>query len=102
MARPAPTAGEAGALRGAVAAMISPRETFIHYRQLLAYVAGKSGKNLDFVQRKIIGEIDELLGKGEVDLAFICSGPYALAKGRYGFIPLAVPEVQEAPSTSLT
>ena len=98
VARPTPSAGEAGALRGAVAAMISPRETFIHYRQLLAYVAKKSGKNLDFVQRKTYEEINELLGKGEVDLAFICSGPYALTKGRYGFIPLAVPEVQGSTS----
>ena len=98
VARPTPSPGEAGALRGAVAAMISPRETFIHYRQLLAYVAHKSGKNLDFVQRKTYEEINELLGKGEVDLAFICSGPYALAKGRYGFIPLAVPEVQGSTS----
>ncbi|MFA5110344.1 MAG: phosphate/phosphite/phosphonate ABC transporter substrate-binding protein [Desulfobaccales bacterium] len=94
VARPTPPSGEAGILRGAVAAMISPRETFIHYRQLLAYVARKAGKNLEFVQRKTYGEINELLGKGEVDLAFICSGPYALGKGRYGFVPLAVPEVQ--------
>jgi phosphonate transport system substrate-binding protein len=92
--RPAPHSGEAGTLRGAVAAMISPRETFILYRQLLAYVARKSGKDLDFVQRKTYGEINELLGKGEIDIAFICSGPYALAKDRYGFIPLAVPEIQ--------
>jgi phosphonate transport system substrate-binding protein len=98
VARPTPSAGEAGALRGAVAAMISPRETFIHYRELLAYVARKSGKTLDFVQRKTYEEINELLGKGEVDLAFICSGPYALAKGRYGFMPLAVPEVQGSTS----
>ena len=44
VARPTPHAGEAGTLRGAVAAMISPRETFIHYRQLLAYLAKKSGE----------------------------------------------------------
>lgn len=94
LARPAPHTGEAGALRGAVAAMISPRETFILYRQLLAYLAKKSGKDLDFVQRKTYGEINELLGKGEIDLAFICSGPYASTKDRYGFLPLAVPEVQ--------
>ncbi|HEX9882910.1 MAG TPA: phosphate/phosphite/phosphonate ABC transporter substrate-binding protein, partial [Desulfobaccales bacterium] len=30
----------------------------------------------------------------EIDLAFICSGPYASTKDRYGFVPLAVPEVQ--------
>lgn len=94
VARPTFPSGEADTLRGAVAAMISPRETFIHYRQLLAYVARKSGKSLDFVQRKTYGEINELLGKGEVDIAFICSGPYASAKGRYGFVPLAVPSVQ--------
>ena len=92
--RQAPHSGEAGTLRGAVAAMISPREIFILYRQLLAYVVRKSRKDLDFIQRKTYEEINELLGKGEIDLAFICSGPYALAKGRYGFIPLAVPEVQ--------
>jgi phosphonate transport system substrate-binding protein len=98
VARPTPSAGEAGALRGAVAAMISPRETFILYRQLLAYLAKNSGKDLEFVQRKTYEEINELLGKGEVDLAFICSGPYALAKDRYGFVPLAVPEVQGSTS----
>ena len=38
--------------------------------------------------------MNELLGKGEIDLAFICSGPYASTKDRYGFVPLAVPEVQ--------
>jgi phosphonate transport system substrate-binding protein len=93
-ARPGPFSGAEGTLRGAVAAMISPRETFIHYQQLLVYLAKKSGKNLEFVQRKTYGEINELLGKGEVDLAFICSGPYASTKARYGFVPLAVPEVQ--------
>jgi phosphonate transport system substrate-binding protein len=93
-ARPPLPAGEGGTLRGAVAAMISPRETFIHYRQLLAYLAKKSEKDLEFVQRKTYEEINELLRRGEIDLAFICSGPYALARGRYGFVPLAVPEIQ--------
>lgn len=98
LTRPTPQASETGTLRGAVAAMISPRETFIHYRQLLAYLAHKSGKDLEFVQRKTYEEINELLGKGEIDLAFICSGPYAFTKARYGFVPLAVPEVQGSTS----
>jgi phosphonate transport system substrate-binding protein len=78
----------------AVAAMISPRETFDLYRQLLAYLAHKLGGDLEFVQRKTYGEIDELLGRGQIDLAFICSGPYVAGKDRYGFIPLAIPQVQ--------
>ena len=80
-------------LRVAVAAMVSPKETFDLYRQLLAYLGHKSGKDLEFVQRKTYGEIDELLRKGEIDLAFICSGPYVAGRGKFGFESLAVPEV---------
>lgn len=80
-------------LRVAVAAMISPKETFDLYRQLLSYLGRKMNKDLEFVQRKTYGEVDELLGKGEIDLAFICSGPYVAGKEKFGFESLAVPEV---------
>lgn len=81
-------------LRVAVAAMISPRETFDIYRQLLEYLGRRLDRDVEFVQRKTYGELNELLKRGEVDLAFICSGPYATARQRYGFEPLAVPEVK--------
>ena len=87
--RPSPTPP----LRVAVAAMISPKETFDLYRQLLAYLGSRLNKDLEFVQRKTYGEIDELLRRGEIDLAFICSGPYVAGKEKFGFESLAVPEV---------
>jgi phosphonate transport system substrate-binding protein len=37
-----------------------------------------------------------LLGKGQIDLAFICSGPYVTGKEKYGFELLATPEVQKS------
>jgi phosphonate transport system substrate-binding protein len=77
----------------AVAAMISPKETFDLYRQLLAYLGRGLNTDLEFVQRKTYAEIDELLKKGEIDLAFICSGPYVAGKERFGFESIAVPEV---------
>lgn len=92
-ARPGDGPSQNPPLRVAVAAMVSPKETFDLYRQLLAYLGRKSGKDLEFVQRKTYGEIDELLGKGQIDLAFICSGPFVAGRDRYGFEPLAVPEV---------
>lgn len=93
VARPGDRAPSNPPLRVAVAAMVSPRETFSLYRQLLAYIGYKSGRSLEFVQHKTYGEIDELLGKGQIDLAFICSGPYVSGKNRYGFELLAVPEI---------
>lgn len=81
-------------LRVAVGAMVSPKETFIHYRNLIEYVADRLGREGELIQRKTYGEVNELIGKGEIDVAFICSGPYATGKGKYGFELLATPEVQ--------
>jgi phosphonate transport system substrate-binding protein len=83
-------------LKVAVAAMISPKDTFVYYRQLLDYIARNLGRDVQFIQRKTYGEINELLGKGQIDLAFICSGPYVAGKGKYGFELLATPEVQKS------
>jgi phosphonate transport system substrate-binding protein len=93
VARPGNQSSQNPPLRVAVAAMISPRETFDLYRQLLDYLGRHMGQDLEFVQRKTYGEIDELLGRGQIDIAFICSGPYVSGKDRYGFEPLAIPEV---------
>ena len=93
VARPGQQASRNPPLRVAVAAMISPKETFDLYRQLLEYLSRQVGKDLKFVQRKTYAEINELLRRGDIDVAFICSGPYATAKSSLNFEPLAVPLV---------
>jgi phosphonate transport system substrate-binding protein len=80
-------------LRAAVGAMISPQETHEIYLQLLAYTSRKLDMELKFVQRKTYAEVNELLGKDELDLAFICSGPFALGRQEHGFRLLATPVV---------
>ena len=94
VARPGAETQNRPVLRVAVAAMVSPKETFGTYRQLLDYLAGKLGWKVELVQRKTYGEISELIGQGKIDLAFVCSGPYAVGKDRYGFDLLATPEVK--------
>jgi phosphonate transport system substrate-binding protein len=81
-------------LRVAVGAMISPKETTVYYRQILDYISSHIGKESKLIQRKTYDEINELFGKGEIDLAFICSGPYATSKDKYGFELLATPQVK--------
>jgi phosphonate transport system substrate-binding protein len=93
VARPSEQASRNPPLRVAVAAMISPKETFDLYRQLLDYLSRRVEKDLEFVQRKTYAEINELLRRGDIDLAFICSGPYATGRESFGFEPLAVPLV---------
>jgi phosphonate transport system substrate-binding protein len=81
-------------LRVAIGAMVSPKETFIHYRELFEFIGKKIARPVELVQRKTYLEINQLLGRSEIDLAFICSGPYAGGKEAYGFHALAVPQVQ--------
>lgn len=78
-------------IKMAVGAMISPRETFVHYGEMLAFIGRKTGKTPEFIQRKTYGEINELLGRGGIDIAFICSRPFASGRKTYGLEPLAVP-----------
>ena len=91
--RPGAKSKQEGALRVAVGAMISPKETFIYYQQILDYISRSIGRESELIQRKTYAEINELFGKGEVDLAFICSGPYATGREKYGFELLATPQV---------
>ena len=80
-------------LRVAVGAMISPRETVHLYHDLIDYIAEKLGREIELVQRKTYSQINELFTTEQIDLAFICSGPYATGKDRYGFHALAVPQI---------
>ncbi|MBW2205880.1 MAG: phosphate/phosphite/phosphonate ABC transporter substrate-binding protein [Deltaproteobacteria bacterium] len=84
-------------IRVAVGAMISPKETFAYYQSLLDYIGGKLDAEVELIQRKTYEEINELFGKGQIDLAFICSGPYATGKDIYGFEILATPQVRGSP-----
>lgn len=93
VARPEPHSPRHESLRVAIAAMVSPKETFVHYKELLEYLGEKLNQEVELVQRKTYGEINELLGKGEIDVAFLCSGPYATEKDRHGLELLATPEI---------
>jgi len=94
VARPGEETASRPVPRVPVGAMISPRETFVHYRQLLDYLGVKMGMDVELVQRKTYGEVSDLVASGGIDLAFICSGPYATRKGEYGFELLATPVIQ--------
>ncbi len=92
--KPTSAKAQSPSLKVAVGAMVSPKETFSYYRQLMEYIGNKMEWPIELVQRKTYNEINQLLGRGEIDLAFICSGPYAGGKNEYGFDVLAVPQVQ--------
>jgi len=60
----------------AIASMTSPKETFVHYSQLIKYLSTKLGRTILIKQKKTYEEVNELIKKGQVDFAFVCSGAF--------------------------
>jgi phosphonate transport system substrate-binding protein len=84
-------------LRVAVAAMISPKETFIYYRELIDYIGAKLDRDTILIQRKTYGEVNDLLNKEHIDLAFICTGPFVTGGEKSGFEAIATPVIRGQP-----
>ncbi len=63
-------------LKVAIAAIISPAETYVYYRDLLNYISKKIHVRVVYRQKKTYREINNLILHHQVDMAFICSGSY--------------------------
>jgi phosphonate transport system substrate-binding protein len=72
----APAVAPGPPLRFAVSTMLGPVETYEAYVGLFNDLARSLGRSYQFVQRRTYQEINELLLRGELDLAFICSGAF--------------------------
>ena len=79
-------------LRIAVGGMITPREGFAYYKKLLDYIGDKLGKRVEFVDREDYFEINNLLKEGNIDVAFVCGGPYVDSSRKFGIELLAAPQ----------
>ncbi len=77
----------------AIGTMLSPRETLASYGQLTAWLGGRLGRRVILVQRKSYGETNDLLVRGEADVAFVCTGAFGAVRKKGARI-LAVPVVQ--------
>ncbi len=80
-----------------VAAMISPKETVRYYRQLIDYIGAKLGSPVEMVQKENYDEMDRMLERGDVEIAFLCSGPYVKDHSKFGAELLVAPHSSSQP-----
>ncbi|MCD4691213.1 phosphate/phosphite/phosphonate ABC transporter substrate-binding protein [bacterium] len=78
-------------LRVAIAAMISPERTRDRYEELIQLLADKLDRRAVFSQRRTYAEISALVANKEVDVAFVCAGPYVDGHDEFGMELLVVP-----------
>ncbi|MBI5508073.1 MAG: phosphate/phosphite/phosphonate ABC transporter substrate-binding protein [Deltaproteobacteria bacterium] len=85
-------APETGVLRFAVGGMITPKEGMAYYRDFLRYIQEKTGVKVAYVDREGYAEINEMLRTGQLEVAFVCSGPYVDGHREFGLELLAAPQ----------
>lgn len=78
-------------LKIAVSAMISPKETLVFYKKILAYLSQKISLPIQLVQRETYEEINNLIKENDLHAAFVCTGAYVAGHDDFGMELLVVP-----------
>jgi phosphonate transport system substrate-binding protein len=81
-------------LRIGMGAMITTKEGYVYYQRLQAYIGKKLGRTVQLVDRGNYKEMNRLLETGDLDMAFVCAGPYVEGKEKFGMELLAMPQVK--------
>ncbi len=87
-----PQQPEENAIRIAVGGMITPREGFTYYKQFLDYIGDKLGQKVKFIDKENYAVINDMLEAGDVDVAFVCGGPYVDGHEKFGMELLVAPK----------
>lgn len=90
---PAPATNDIRPLKVAIAAVISPQGSAESYAPLLDYLSKKLDRPVERVQRRTYSEVNDLVRRGEVDIAFVCTSSYLVGSREFGMQLLAAPQV---------
>ncbi len=88
---PLKTAQVSDSLKVAVAAILSPQGTIQSYQPFLRVLESKTGKEVVLIQRKTYQEVNNMLIRSVVDVAFVCTGAYVKQKEHMEL--LAIPQI---------
>lgn len=83
----------AGAIRMAVAPVVSALPTSELYQELADYLGEELGRPVELVQGKTYAEINDMVKSGDVALALVCTNPYLQGREDFGMELLVAPEV---------
>jgi len=81
------------AVRVAIASVVSPKESYEYYEDMIQYISQELGGSVKIEQRKSYQEINDLIKNNEIDFAFVCGGAYIDGNSEFGMKLLVVPVV---------
>lgn len=84
-------------LRVAISGVISPKETYKTYQDLLRYIGKRLDRPVELVQRKTYAEVNDLIRAGGIDLAFVCTQAYVQGQQDFGMELIGAPVIGGEP-----
>jgi phosphonate transport system substrate-binding protein len=90
---PSPAANNIRPLKVAIAAVISPQGSAESYAPLLDYLSKKLDRPVERIQRRTYSEVNDLVRRDEVDMAFVCTSSYLVGEREFNMQLLAAPQV---------
>ncbi|BCB96191.1 hypothetical protein JZK55_11130 [Dissulfurispira thermophila] len=80
-------------LKIGVASMITPVDAVKYYQEIIDYIGEQIKQPVQMIHRRTYDEMDTMLERGEVKVAFICSAPYVKNREKFGIELLVAPSV---------
>ncbi len=80
-------------LRFAITSAVASDPSYLHYRELTAYIAKKAGKKSFFVSELSYQQVDNLFADGRVDVGFLCNTHFARRKDAVKLEAIAAPVI---------
>lgn len=81
------------AVKAAIASVVSPKESYAYYEEMVQYISKKLGGTVKIVQKRSYSEVNELIKNNEIDFAFVCSGAYIDGNKEFGMKLLVAPKM---------
>jgi phosphonate transport system substrate-binding protein len=97
LAAPLQPAARQETVRIGVSSMITPVDTVKYYQEIIDYIGDQIRQPVRMVHRRTYDEMDKLLERGEVKIAFICSAPYVKDHEQFGVELLVAPSIDGSP-----
>lgn len=81
------------AVKVAIASVVSPKESYAYYEDMIQYFSKKLGGPVKIVQRRSYQEVNDLIKNNQIDFAFVCSGAYIEGNEEFGMKLLVAPKI---------
>lgn len=76
-----------------IGSIITPEEGYAYYKRLLNYIGKKLNMEVNLIEKQTYAEVNTLFKNKNVDVGFVCSGPYVKGHDEFGLELFVAPSV---------